>query len=281
MNQCRFVDVLRTSLILFALIAAPTHFLQAETVTVINASFEDIGGEAQVNEFTFGALNGWDLYDPGAITGGGAGNTFFIGTLTPNPPINFTNGAAHGQRVGIAFNFFGSGGTGEYGFQQDLAATLQANTTYSLDVEIGNIASGTAQSGQFFNLDGFPGYRVDLLAGGVLLAQDNNSLSGSIAEGAFETSTVSFSSGASPDQLGQSLQIRLVNLNQVDPLFPAADLEVDFDNVRLNATLTAIPEPSSMLLIALTLAGCSLRRRPRVSAGLRLQRHGASGLLLE
>ncbi len=30
------------------------------------------------------------------------------------------------------------------------------------------------------------------------------------------------------------LGVRLVNLNQIDPLAPAADLEVDFDNVRLS-----------------------------------------------
>ena len=36
--------------------------------------------------------------------------------------------------------------------------------------------------------------------------------------------------------------IRLVNLNQEDPSFPASDLEVDFDDVRLDAlTSTALP----------------------------------------
>ncbi|TWU54337.1 hypothetical protein Poly51_30540 [Rubripirellula tenax] len=222
----------------------------AELVTVINSGFEDISGESPFNEFTFGPLNGWDLYDPdGIAAGGGAGATYYIGTLTPNAPTNFTAGAAEGQRVGIAFNFAGSGGQGEYGMQQTLSATLQANTHYQLDVEIGNIASGIAQNGDDFNLNGFPGYRVDLLAGGAVLDQDDNSLSGSIAEGDFGTSSLSFTTGDTHSLLGQALGIRLVNLNQIDLMYPGAHLEVDFDNVRLNAT--AVPEPSSLVLLAL------------------------------
>lgn len=188
------------------------------------------------------------MYDPNGVTGGGAGGTYFIGTLQPSPPTNFTLGAPEGTRVGIAFNFAGSGGQGEYGFSQTLSETLQANTTYQLDVGIGNIASGTALSGTFFNLDGFPGYRVDLLAGGVVLAQDNNTFAGVVGEGDFLDSSITFNSGASHAQLGQSLQIRLVNLNVVDAGSPGADLEVDFDNIRLDAFTTAVPEPSGRLL---------------------------------
>ena len=231
------------------------------TVTIVNPGFEDISGESQSNEFTFGPLNGWDLYDPSMIAGGGAGGTYFIGTLTPTAPTFFTSGAPEGQRVGIAFNSFGSGDQGEYGMQQTLSETLQADTDYALNVDIGNIASGIAQNGGFFNLDGFPGYRIDLLAGGVVLAQDNNSLSGAIPEGEFLTSTLLFQSGSSHLQLGQNLQIRLVNLNQVDGLFPAAHLEVDFDNIQLDASATAVPEPASAFAIGLCLIGIFSRRR--------------------
>jgi len=133
---------------------------------------------------------------------------------------------------------------------QTLTETLQANTRYALNVGIGNIASGTATNGTFFDLDGFPGYRVDLSAGGTVIAQDNNSQAGLIAEGAFGNSTVTFASGAAPAQLGQPLQIRLVNLNQVDAMFPNANLEVDFDNVRLTAT--AVPEPCRIAWLGMT-----------------------------
>ncbi len=229
----------------------------AELITVVNHSFEDISGETPFNEFTFGPLNGWQLYDPGNITDGGAGNTFFIGTLAPTAPTFFTTGASHGSRVGIAFNFLGGGGSGEYGMQQQLSATLEANVNYSLQVDVGNIASGTAANGEFFPLDGFPGYRVDLLAGGQVIASDNNSLSGSIPEGAFSTSTIQFTATSGHSQIGQVLGIRLVNLNLIDSSFPDSDLEVDFDNVRMNA-VTAIPEPSSLIFLLF----CSLCTLP-------------------
>ncbi len=240
-------------------IASPSSGARADIITVINPGFEDIGGETPYNEFTFGPLHGWQLYDPGAITNGGAGSTFFIGTLTPSPPVFFTNGASEGQRVGIAFNYFGSGGLGEYGLQQTLAATLQANTHYTLQVDIGNIHSGTSVDGTFFPLAGFPGYRVDLLAGGQVIASDNNSLGNAIPEGAFATSTLQFTTDAAPLLLGQSLGIRLVNLNQVDPLFPSSDLEVDFDHVRLTG-VSAVPEPSSLCTLSILILGVVLQR---------------------
>lgn len=242
-----------------ACLLCTTNTSQADLITVINPSFEDISGEVAYNEFTFGPLNGWQLYDPGAITNGGAGNTFFIGTLTPTAPTFFTHGAPHGQRVGIAFNYFGSGGLGEYGLQQTLAATLQPNLSYTLQVEIGNIASGTAVDGTFFPLAGFPDYRVDLLAGGQVIASDNNSLANMIPEGAFATSTLQFTTDTHHPLLGQALGIRLVNLNRIDPLFPNSDLEIDFDNVRLSAT-AVVPEPSSQLVLLVVLSGLQFSR---------------------
>lgn len=218
-------------------------------IDVVNHSFEDITGESPYNEFTFGPLPGWDLYDPGNVTSGGDGPVYFIGTLTPGevpsePGViqNFPGGASDGQRVGIAFNFNGSGDGGEYGFEQTLTATLQANTSYSLSVDIGNISSGIAVSGQTFFLDGLPGYRVELLAGGTVIASDDSSLTGSISEGEFGESVVTFDAVADHAQLGQPLGIRLVNLNQQAGVPAGNDLEVDFDNVRLTATAPAFAE---------------------------------------
>ena len=169
-------------------------------------------------------------------------------------------GRLPGQRVGIAFNFSGSDGN-EYGFVQTLVDSLQANTTYTLEVDIGNIRSGTSLNNDVFNLDGFPGYRVDFLAGGVVLESDDNTLAGAIAEGAFQTSALSFTTGDTPAQLGQALGIRLVNLNTVDPTAPGADLEVDFDNVRLDAT--AVPAPATATLLALGLLASGIRAARR------------------
>lgn len=241
---------------------------EAAPLTVVNAGFEDVSGEFVFNEFTFGALNGWDLYDPANITSGGAGNTFYIGTLTPfeadplgAPGVftNIPNGAPQGQRVGIAFNFASGGGLGEYGFQQTLAATLAANTRYTLEVDVINIASGTARSGDFFDLSGFPAYRIELLAGNEVIAADDNSLAGSLAEGGVGTSTLVFTSATNPVALGQNLRIRLINLNVPDASALAADLEVDFDNVRLDAV--SVPLPPMVPALALACAGLVMRRR--------------------
>lgn len=217
----------------------------------------------------FGPLTGWGLYDPGNITTGGAGNTFFIGTLTPFEPdpigvpgvfANIPDGAPEGARVGIEFNFASGGGQGEYGIQPTLAATLAANTRYTLDnVDIINIGSATSRSGQFFNLTGFPGYRVDLFAGRVLLAQDSNSLAGSLSDDQVGTSTLVFAGDTAFVGLGLPLTIRLVNLNVADPADPSADLEVDFDNVRLGAV--SVPLPPAALLLTSACAGMLLRRR--------------------
>jgi hypothetical protein len=122
-----------------------------------------------------------------------------------------------------------------------------------------------------FDFNGFPGYRVDLFAIDPLaldpimditvLSSDNNTLT--IAEGAFETSTVMFTTGASHPNAGESLGIRLVNLNEPATLAnPNGDgIEVNFDNVQLEAVL--IPEPSTITLMMLV-AGASfivLRKR--------------------
>lgn len=252
----------KTTLLILAALLSASGVSSAALLGVTNPGFEDTTGSTSIyNEFSFGPFAGWNLYDPGSITDSGDGPTYFIGTLQPTvitPPNHeyFPAGAPEGSRVAIAFNFNGSGGGGEYGLVQTLSDTLAANTLYTLRVLVGNIASGVSVDTTPFNLDGFPGYRIDLLAGSTVLASDNNSLAGSIPEGEFRESTVSYLSGGSVTP-GQALGIRLVNLNVVDAGFPAADWEVDFDNVRLDALSASVPEPRQWMasLLAVVLAG--------------------------
>ena len=237
---------------------------QAAQISIVNHSFEDTSGMQVFNEFTFGSLPGWSLYDPNNVTGN---DGYFPGTLQPNGVDFFNDFAPDGDRVAILFNRANTSGQGEYGFEQTLGDTLQANRSYTLQVEVGNITSGFAVNNEFFNLDGFPGYRVDLLAGGQVIASDNNTLAGSIPEGEFATSTINFVTGDNPLLLNQQLGIRLVSLNVADNSTAntsAADIEIDFDNVRLDSQ--AVPEPAT-ILGTLTATGISLllkRKKSRV-----------------
>ena len=100
------------------------------------------------------------------------------------------------------------------------------------------------------------------MAGTTVLASDNDSLL--IAEGRFATSAVSFTTGAAHAALGQALRIRLVNLNNNrlpdgSPAPGGNDVEVDFDNVRLN--VSTVSEPMALSLLMLGLAGLRMSRR--------------------
>ena len=225
-------------------------------LTIVNAGFEDTTGQTVFNEFTFGTPVGWTLHDPNTIVGAG----FFPGTLQPNGTDFFNATAPEGSRVAILFNDQGRD-AGEYGFQQILADTIQANTRYELSVEVGNIASGTASNGAPFNLNGFPGYRIDLFAidqflNETILVQDLDSLI--IPEAEFGLSTIGVDIGAGHANIGDFLGIRLVNLNETRGEAGPPDLEVDFDDVRLNAT--AISEPGILALCLLGVTALALGR---------------------
>ncbi len=109
------------------------------------------------------------------------------------------------------------------GISQVLAgagSTLTSGAQYTLAVEVGNS-----------NSFDFEGYRVQLLAGGVVLAEDDNSLNP--ANGAFKTSTVVYA--YDPDEheslIGESLEIRLLSKAE-------ASGEINFDDVRLTVEFT-------------------------------------------
>ena len=219
----------------------------AAPLTVVNAGFEDTSGQTVFNEFTFGSPAGWTIHDPNAIVGAG----FFPGTLQPNGVDFFNSTAPEGSRVGILFNNQGRD-TGEYGFQQILSDTVQANTRYELSVEVGNIGSGFATNNDFFDLSGFPGYRIDLFAidqflNETILVQDLETLV--IPEAEFALATISVDIGAGHTAIGDTLGIRLVNLNETRGVAGPPDLEVDFDDVRLNATAISEPGVAALALL--------------------------------
>lgn len=238
----RLSRALCQSSILAALAFASPMVARADLVTVLNPSFEN---PATLPATFTGAQAtgpmGWSVYNSGATN-----NQRYFGVWNPATTNSFVGGAPDGANVGVVF-LENTTNLAEAGLRQTLAATLQLSTQYTLTVDVGNFSP--ADPGPF-NFTGFPGYRVELFAGSSIIALDNNSLTP--AEGHFEKSIVTFTTGTSHANAGQQLGIRLVNLN-------GPGTEVNFDNVRLDAT--AVPEPSAFVLGAIGIAGSVLKRR--------------------
>ena len=241
-------------------ISLPAAF--AAPIAIVNHSFE--ADPNTFNEFYFGDPTGWTSIDPGGILDG---NLDVQGTLTVTGSNYFGGAAPDGNNVALLFLGGNDVGTGqEVGLGQVLSANLAANTQYTLSVDVGNINTGLAQNGANFDLSGFPGYRLELLAGGVLLDSLTEGIDAVIGEGEFALRELTFITGGSI-LANQALEIRLFNLNLPDPAFPdpGVDLEVDFDNVRLDATAIAMPEPGALALLGLGLAGLGFARRQRAA----------------
>ena len=127
---------------------------------------------------------------------------------------------------------------------QVLSATLQANSDYTLAADF------------FARIDPccvWPGSELDFMAGGTVLASAFTA-PGALAPGGTQTSTVSFLVGGSP-LVGQPLQIRVVNTQGV--------VQLNVDNVHLDAISNIIPEPASLILVGSVLGGWVARRRMR------------------
>ena len=222
---------------------------RAVDVPIVNASFEDTVVPNPTG-IVSGLPNGWLAYSDAPL-----GGTFY-GTLHA-APTNYTLGAPDGTNVPAIF--IAAGGTSgvAFGIRQVLTTTLVADTLYTLEVQVGNIASGFNDlpntpmdpgDDSFFDLSGYNGYRIELLvddgASGVLLAQDVDS-GAAIADGEFQLRSLTYdSTGVDAGLVGLPLEIRLIQRNLVDPAFASSDRETNFDDVRLSAD----PAPPSVPL---------------------------------
>ena len=161
---------------------------------------------------TFGFAAGW------TIIGAGIAGPF-------NPAVGHYPGQApEGSNIAFANN--------SEIISQTLAETLALNTTYTLQVEVG----------RRLDLGSSPvNYAVELRGGASVLASESLL---SPALGQFLTSTVVFTSGATEPEFGQALGIRLIHAG-------GGNVQVNFDDVRLNAQPVAVPEPSTAMLTAL------------------------------
>jgi hypothetical protein len=103
-------------------------------------------------------------------------------------------------------------------------AALKANTQYVLSVQVGNA---------FHNQSDLTApYRLELVAGGVLLEEDAGA---SPAAGMWELHRLTYHSGPDPVELGQPLEIRLMAMAYTDGL-GTDGYGVDFDEVGLTVS---------------------------------------------
>ncbi len=191
----------------------------AADVAIVNPSFETpVKADSTYSE-DLTDCPGWSVFDNGR-TGG------YIGVWNIESQY-YGGNAPEGENIAYV---------SKYGFAQILTETLTAGMQYTLTVEVGYLKESI-----------WDGYKVQLLADGTVLAEDNDTVT--IAENTFRTSTVTYAyDPADSALLGQPLQIRLLSLDGG---------EADFDDVQL----TVIPEPATMGLLGM--GALALIRRKR------------------
>lgn len=224
-----------------ALVAGGAQAVLAAPIAIDNASFESPATGPGTFQTT-SAPPGWSTYGPIDFSGR------VVGVLNPASTTLYVEPAPDGDNVGVVFLLPSFTNT-EAGLQQTLAATLATNTVYTLDVEVGNLATDATPPHNAFAFGGFPGYRIELLAGSIVVASDDNSLLP--GEGRFLRSTLQVAIGNSHAAAGEALTIRLTNLDA------AAGIEVNFDDVQLDATAVT-PTPTATFTPTPTIpsAGC-------------------------
>jgi hypothetical protein len=206
---------------------------RAASIPITNASFESPA--LSPGAYTTNGITGWSGGGPNGVWYPDAG--YFTGSL---PDGN--------QMLFVGYN----DGSGVTNF---LAATLQADTTYTLSYYLGNRFAGAVDLG---NPIGLSQYRVSLRTATSLLASDT---SGSPDAGTFLQRTFSFYSGANPAEAGAALSIEVYasGFTSTGALGMA-----EFDQFTLDAAPTSsstVPEPASGILLFSAIAGVVVLRR--------------------
>ena len=226
----------------FALASIPSQAFSAALV-VPNFSFEspDVADGATSDTATswaaarVGGSPSPIVIDPTGTQFSGAGGN--NGTLP---------GTANGGQTGVA-QLFGSAGEGRALFSGTIA-TIQASTTYTLTVAVGQSAQPTVEL-----------VRIDLRSSDGFTS--SASITGAqLPGGSFSDLSTSFTTAATGDaRVGHGLSVQL---NHIAQSATGTTHFAYFDNVRIEATTA--PEPSTGLLTAVGLV-CTLLHRRRTT----------------
>ena len=231
---------------------------RAAVITVANPGFEDLyplsvaAGYPPDGDYDYATDPPGGYYYTWPLPNWGYIGQDYSGMLNPMAAW-ITGEAPEGQCVGfVEADTRADPGPLTGGLRQVLATDLAPNTAYTLTVKVGNPIMVD------YSFNTFPGYRVQLLADGTILAEDVNTQA--VATDNWVTSSVVYSSGASVTP-GQKLEIRLANMG-ISPGGSGQDHYVLYDNVQLN--MAAVPEPGTIALLAAgAVAMLALWRRRR------------------
>lgn len=229
------VAVTRWLVSIVALVVASVPAAIAAPIAISNASFETPAA-SPMGTFVSVTPPGWSIYDPSGVTG--TDDTDF-GVWWPIGFSDYFTSMADGVQCGVVYADLAPG-SGVIGLQQTLPATLAPNTRVSFEIWVGD---PTAASGA--QLDGFPGYRVELVAGASEVLSDDDT---AMLQGQLRPVRATLPIGSVHPGLGQPLIVRLLNRNA------AAGAEVDFDAVSVDVT----PAPIETYVFSIAHDGGSL-----------------------
>ena len=208
------LNTLKIALISSCLIVTVPTQVKAASINILNHSFE--GPEAPLNRFGAFSIGNGNINSWVASSKTGVLNPSKSDANVTSDSIVFDSYYDEPVPDGVQVAW-SNGGT----ISQQLSATLQSNTEYTLGVYVGQR-----------NRSGFVGYNIELLAGNTVIAS-NNSITP--APGTFSLVNVHYTSSDNDPLIGQSLGIRLSSFG----------IQTNFDNVTLEAT--AVPEPLTIL----------------------------------
>ncbi len=205
----RLIVVLAGAIIL-SITFSPQAF--AASLSIDNPSFEDPA--LADGDFTNGVLPGWDDFISGQTGAFDPSPTFYA-----NPNYTLESIIPDGDNVAYSNGGF---------FCQDLSDTLQLNTIYTLQVDVGQ-RDDAALAGYEIHFRAFdpPPHGLDQLT---LAGVDSTGVNFPVpplpGPDSFVTNTVTFETGDSHPRAGQLLRICVI----VD------GTQTNFDNVRLDAS---------------------------------------------